>query len=115
MFKKLTLASVLAVGLIGATYAAGHHKVSHDVSKAKQSLGSHHQSKTKKATHEKVNINTADEKGLMALPHVGTKMALRILDYRKQYGRFKTLDDLTKVRGISKKRIEAMKGVATLS
>lgn len=49
---------------------------------------------------KKVNINTADEKGLVTLSGVGPGTAKKILDYREQHGPFKSIEDLKQVKGI---------------
>ena len=50
----------------------------------------------------KVNINTADEKGICKISGVGKTTARRILEHRKKNGRFKKLEDIMKVKGIGK-------------
>ena len=62
-----------------------------------------------KAAVEKVNINTAGLADLQKLPSIGPKIAQRILDYRKQNGDFKRVEDLMKVRGIGEKTFLKMK------
>ncbi|MBO3640766.1 MULTISPECIES: ComEA family DNA-binding protein [Acinetobacter] len=57
-------------------------------------------------TGPKVNINTATAKDLQQLHGVGEKKALSIVEYRQQYGRFNSVDDLQKVKGIGPKFIE---------
>lgn len=47
-----------------------------------------------------VNINTADAETLGTLPGVGPSLAQRIIDYRKEHGPFKAVDELLNVRGI---------------
>ncbi len=50
-----------------------------------------------------VNINTASaEEIAQALYGIGRNKARAIVDYRKQYGHFKSLGDLVKVKGIGK-------------
>lgn len=57
-----------------------------------------------------ININTADADVLAHyLTGVGPKRAEAIVLYRKYHGPFKTLDDLTKVKGIGQKIIQANK------
>ena len=54
-----------------------------------------------------VNINTADAPTLAAnITGVGIKKAEDIVAYRKANGPFKTIDDLTKVKGIGPKILE---------
>ena len=55
-----------------------------------------------KAT-EKININTASAEELQKLPRIGPKVALRIIEFRKQNGPFKKVEELMKVRGIGEK------------
>ena len=62
-----------------------------------------------------VNINTADAATLAdGLNGVGIKKAQAIVDYRKQHGAFKTVNDLSKVKGINDKLIEKNKDNITL-
>jgi competence protein ComEA len=50
-----------------------------------------------------ININTAGADALMKLPRIGPKMAQRIIDFRKENGKFKKIEDLMKVKGIGEK------------
>jgi competence protein ComEA len=54
-----------------------------------------------------VNINTADAQTLAAeLKGVGEKKAQAIVDYRVENGPFKSVTDLTSVKGIGDKLLE---------
>lgn len=67
---------------------------------------------TKKETiksGEKVNINTAGKSELMKLPGVGEKTADKIIDFRKQNGRFSRAEDIMDVKGIGIKKFEKIK------
>lgn len=65
--------------------------------------------KATKGIPKDVNINTADKETLVLLPGVGPVMAEAILAYRKDNGNFKSVDELTKVKGIGDKTLEKLK------
>jgi competence protein ComEA len=67
-----------------------------------------------KSAAVKVNLNTAGLDELQKLPGIGPKVAQRILDYRKQNGDFKKVEDLMKVRGIGEKTFLKMKDQLTI-
>lgn len=54
-----------------------------------------------------VNINTADAQSLADnVSGVGLKRAQAIIDFRKEHGPFKSVDELTQVKGIGLKLVE---------
>jgi comEA protein len=55
-----------------------------------------------------ININTADAKELTNIKGIGKKRAQMIVDYRNKNGKFKSINDLTKVKGISTKRLDKL-------
>ena len=57
----------------------------------------------------RVNINTAYQEELVALPGIGPAKAQAILDYRNANGPFKSVDDLKDVKGIGAKRFEKLR------
>lgn len=50
-----------------------------------------------------ININTADVTTLAKLKRIGPVKAQRIVDSRKEHGRFENKEDLKKVKGIGPK------------
>lgn len=48
-----------------------------------------------------ININTADAKTLETIKGIGAKKAAAIVAYRDKHGNFTSVDELTKVKGIS--------------
>ena len=61
-----------------------------------------------------ININTASETDLEALPGVGPVTAAAIIDYRTQNGPFSTVDDLIDVSGIGPSTLEQIRPFATV-
>lgn len=58
----------------------------------------------------KVNINTASAEEMAdKLNGIGIQLAKRIVDYREQNGRFKSIDEIKNVSGIGEKRFEQIK------
>ena len=49
---------------------------------------------------DKININTASKDQLTQLKGVGPVIADRIIEYRDKNGKFKTVEELTEVKGI---------------
>ena len=69
---------------------------------------------TPKAGDGKININIASQSELMDLPGIGTVLASRIVDYRRQYGDFSRIEDIRSVSGIGEKRYEAIQDKITV-
>jgi len=63
---------------------------------------------------DKVNINTASLAELDKLPRIGPKVAQRILDYRKEHGPYKRVEDLMKVKGIGEKTFARLRELVTV-
>jgi competence ComEA-like helix-hairpin-helix protein len=51
-----------------------------------------------------LDLNLADQEDLMAVPGIGQHLADRIVDYRNKNGLFQSVHDLSKVKGIGKKK-----------
>ena len=57
-----------------------------------------------------VNVNTADAQALAEnIKGIGPKKAQAIVNYRNQYGPFKSIEDLMKVKGIGQKIVDLNK------
>jgi comEA protein len=67
-----------------------------------------------KSVDQKININTAQSVELQKLPRVGPAIAQRILDYRKENGNFKRIEDIMKVKGIGEKVFGQIKELITV-
>ena len=62
-----------------------------------------------------VNINTASQSELETLPGVGPAKAKAIVEYRKQHGNFKSVEELKNVKGIGESIFAKMKNEATVA
>src|SRR3984893_13207412 len=56
-----------------------------------------------------IDLNAATIKELEELPGVGPVTAQRIIEARQKSGRFRRVEDLLAIRGISTKRLEALR------
>lgn len=65
--------------------------------------------KAMKGIPKDVDINTADKEMLTLLPGIGPVTADAIIAYRKTNGNFKSIDELTKVKGIGEKTLVKIK------
>ena len=103
----LMLLAVMAMAIVPAA-AAQEPKTPAPAAKAARA------SKPAAAPASPINLNTATQAQLEALPGVGAKAAQRILDYRKQNGPFKKIEDLMNVQGIGEKSFLKLKPQLTV-
>ena len=68
----------------------------------------------KKPPVKPVNINTATSEELQQVPGIGPATAQKILQMRKSYGPFKSVDDLLAIRGLGEKRLDKMRKYLTV-
>ncbi|WP_306358031.1 MULTISPECIES: ComEA family DNA-binding protein [unclassified Nocardia] len=61
-----------------------------------------------------VNLNTATEAELDALPGIGPVTAKAIIAWRTEHGRFGSVDQLADVQGIGPSRLERLRGLVTV-
>ena len=57
---------------------------------------------------EKIDINTATVEQLVEVKGIGEVLAKRIVEYRQAQGDFKSLDELTQVKGFGEKTLEKL-------
>ena len=62
-----------------------------------------------------IDLNVANVKELQELPGVGPVTAQRIIDMRQKSGHFKRVEDLLAVRGISPKKLDAMRPYVSIT
>ena len=61
-----------------------------------------------------LNHNTATPTQLESLPGIGPTLAKRIVDFREKKGRFKRVEELLAIPGISEKKWKALRGYLTV-
>lgn len=67
------------------------------------------------AATQKININTAGSWLLEALPGVGPAKAKAIIAYRQKNGLFRSVEELTKIDGISSALLAQIKSLVTVA
>ncbi len=60
-------------------------------------------------TIPQVEINRATFDELVRIPQIGRVIANRIIEYRSARGKFKDIEELTKIKGIGEKKLKALK------
>lgn len=62
----------------------------------------------------KININTATKTDLETLPGIGESTALKIIEYIKEKGKFKLIEDIKQVNGIGENKFNKIKELITV-
>ena len=62
----------------------------------------------------RININMATAKELESIPKIGPVLARRIVDYRLEFGLFKSPEDLKKVKGVGEKTFNKIESHITI-
>jgi competence protein ComEA len=62
----------------------------------------------------KVSLNTATAVQLEQLPGIGPAKARAIVDDRRRHGRYRSIEDLIRVRGIGAATVERIRGLVTV-
>ena len=107
--KQLFLTVFLSILLLlGVSYADNNTTLDEETSQLHRS---HHHAHTrlKSQITAPVDINKANVSDLSTLKGIGPKKAQAIIAYRETNGPFKSLDDLTHIKGIGKKSITRLK------
>lgn len=97
---------LLIVNIKPAAFASNNHQCFTNPQAAYDYLTLQEQAATNAQSNKVVNINTATEAELTTLNGIGSSKAQAIIAYRNQYGSFKTVDELIKVKGIGEKIVQ---------
>ena len=63
---------------------------------------------------ERIGLNTAEEKDLKRLPGIGEKGAKAIVEYRKEHGPFRSVEELLQVSGIGPGKLAGLREYVTV-
>ena len=92
--RRACLAGLLVFGLLASAIALNAEK--------------------KRKPERLLNLNTATAEELATLPGIGEAIALRIIRHREKQGKFRRLEELMVIKGISQKRFAALKPYVTV-
>lgn len=67
------------------------------------------ENKEESDTNKKININTATKEELDTLPGIGESTAQKIINYRKENGKFSNIEEIKEVSGIGESKFENIK------
>lgn len=104
--SRILLSSIFAIGLATQVFAGTLPEQGASPINTTHVQTTPHRSKSKVADRQVININNADVEDLATLKGIGAKKAEAIVAYRTQHGNFKTVDELSNVKGISAKTIQ---------
>lgn len=79
-----------------------------------ESISNKSKSSENSKAKEKININTATETELDSLPGIGPSTAQKILNYREEKGKFKTVEEIKEVSGIGESKFNNIKDLITV-
>lgn len=80
--------------------------------KSESNLSTEKNNNQKKAS--KININTATQEELETLPGIGPTTSLKIINYRKENGKFRTIEDIKEVNGIGESKFNTIKDMISV-
>ena len=93
------------------TMSSGDEKNDANINNSASNTSSEKSSSNKESAFKisVVNINTATQTELETLPGIGPSLALKIINYRKQNGKFSSIEDIKNVSGIGDAKFENIK------
>lgn len=93
------------------TMSSGDEKNDANINNSASNASSEKSSSNKESAFKisVVNINTATQTELETLPGIGPSLALKILNYRKENGKFSSIEDIKNVSGIGDAKFENIK------
>ncbi|MBV8801660.1 MAG: helix-hairpin-helix domain-containing protein [Gammaproteobacteria bacterium] len=108
-FYRMFITAVAACGIATSVFAAD----TSDTQNVTDNNGTQQVADTQstQGTEQKVDLNKASKKELMAVKGLNAAKARAIISYRKKHGDFKSLDDLKEVKGFNKLNDDQLKSI----
>lgn len=85
------------------------------IASPKGTQGKYEGAASKSISAYRIDINTAPERELCRLHNLGEATARAIIAYREAHGKFRSVDELTKVRGVGEKKLALWKDYLCVS
>ncbi len=102
---KLIKNIVAACLVTGLTFGMGAHAAEKPAAEAKPAAV---------AAAKTVDLNTATEAELKSIKGIGAAKAKAIVEYRTKNGKFTSVNDLAKVKGVGKKTVDQVKNLVSV-
>lgn len=114
-FSKINLAYILEDGLkIYIPKIGEEEKQEYITKESGNTIIKEHNKKESEKETLMVNINTASKEELESLPGIGEAIATRIINYRKENGKFSKIEDIQNVSGIGEAKYNNIKNYITV-
>lgn len=110
-FYRTLLATVAAVAIAAPVFADDTTNAMPNSSDSTAAVQTTDNSNAATTEQTKVNVNKATTKDLTKVKGLNASKAKAIVAYRKKNGDFKSLDDLSNVKGFKKMKPDAMKNI----
>lgn len=112
-FYRSVLAAIAAMVLVAPVFADDTANIATGTDTTAMQLAAGDTTTTTNVSTEqtKVDVNKATAKELMKVKGISPPKAKAIIAYRKQYGDFKSLDDLSKVKGFKSMNEKTLKAI----
>lgn len=107
--KQINLAYVLEDG-IKINIPSKNESTNEDSNNTESYITKENLNSSNNAKTLKVNINNATQTELETLPGIGPSTALKIINYRKEKGKFNKIEDIKNVNGIGESKFNKIKG-----
>lgn len=106
--KSLIIVSLLFAGIFGAQFVQSSEVTNENRAVQLQGIDQKTQV-AEQSTNSKLDVNEATAEQLVAVKGIGPSKAAAIIQYRREIGGFKTIDELIEVKGIGQKALAKLK------